>query len=89
MRLNGEISIANVDDDDDGDGERKENELGLIRSPTPTAPPTRLVVGYALTSKKRQSFLQPKLLALARYRILPVHYFRLYAFNRFVCIALV
>ncbi|XP_027112683.1 inositol-tetrakisphosphate 1-kinase 4 isoform X2 [Coffea arabica] len=66
MRLNGEISIANVDDDDDGDGERKENELGLIRSPTPTAPPTRLVVGYALTSKKRQSFLQPKLLALAR-----------------------
>lgn len=28
--------------------------------------PQKLVVGYALTSKKKKSFLQPKLLALAR-----------------------
>lgn len=78
MRLNGEISIANIggdDDDDDCDGEEEESELGLVRSPTAkaTATPTRLVVGYALTSKKSQSFLQPKLLALARYSILPIH----------------
>ena len=31
--------------------------------------PQKLVVGYALTSKKKKSFLQPKLLALARYAI--------------------
>ena len=39
-------------------------------SPPPPAaspgPQQRLVVGYALTKKKVKSFLQPKLLALAR-----------------------
>jgi len=37
--------------------------------PVPLSPPPaqqRLVVGYALTKKKVKSFLQPKLLALAR-----------------------
>jgi inositol-1,3,4-trisphosphate 5/6-kinase / inositol-tetrakisphosphate 1-kinase len=32
------------------------------------APARELVVGYALTSKKAKSFLQPKLRGLARYR---------------------
>jgi inositol-1,3,4-trisphosphate 5/6-kinase/inositol-tetrakisphosphate 1-kinase len=31
------------------------------------APARELVVGYALTSKKAKSFLQPKLRGLARY----------------------
>ena len=29
--------------------------------------PSKLIVGYALTSKKTKSFLQPKLQGLARY----------------------
>lgn len=32
--------------------------------------PTKLVVGYALTSKKTKSFLQPKFQGLARYSII-------------------
>ncbi|KAL3538769.1 hypothetical protein ACH5RR_002135 [Cinchona calisaya] len=68
MRFDGEISIAKTDEDDgDCDGEDKESEFSLIRTSPPSTPtPTRLVVGYALTLKKRQSFLQPKLLELAR-----------------------
>ncbi|KAJ0981878.1 hypothetical protein J5N97_010133 [Dioscorea zingiberensis] len=52
MRLNGEISCRNE--------ELRENESGLL------VPPPKLVVGYALTSKKVKSFLQPKLEGLAR-----------------------
>lgn len=52
MRLNGEISCWNE--------EQRENESGALVSPP------KLVVGYALTSKKVKSFLQPKLEGLAR-----------------------
>lgn len=37
--------------------------------------PMKLVVGYALTSKKTKSFLQPKLEGLARYRFLWFFFF--------------
>lgn len=50
MRLNGEISSLNE--------EEKEKEWNQ--------PLQKLVVGYALTSKKTKSFLQPKLEGLAR-----------------------
>ncbi|KAL5988344.1 hypothetical protein ACLOJK_036108 [Asimina triloba] len=49
MRLNGEISYRK--------DEEKENER--------ISPQPKLVVGYALTSKKTKSFLQPKLERLA------------------------
>lgn len=66
MRINGEISIIHTDDDEVADGEERENEMSLIGCADVSPPPTRLVVGYALTCKKKTSFLQPKLLALAR-----------------------
>ncbi|KAG1341856.1 putative Inositol-tetrakisphosphate 1-kinase 2 [Cocos nucifera] len=56
MRLNGEISYRN--------DEEKENEMGSVL--LPPLPQQKLVVGYALTSKKVKSFLQPKLEGLAR-----------------------
>lgn len=54
MRLNGEISHKEEEEDEE------EKESGVLQS-------GRLVVGYALTSKKKKSFLQPKLEILARY----------------------
>ncbi|XP_008785699.1 inositol-tetrakisphosphate 1-kinase 1-like isoform X2 [Phoenix dactylifera] len=54
MRLNGEISYRN----------EEENEMGSVLPPP--LPQLKLVVGYALTSKKVKSFLQPKLEGLAR-----------------------
>ncbi|XP_008790411.2 inositol-tetrakisphosphate 1-kinase 3-like isoform X2 [Phoenix dactylifera] len=56
MRLNGEISYRNE--------EEKEDEMGSVLPPP--LPQQKLVVGYALTSKKVKSFLQPKLEGLAR-----------------------
>lgn len=68
MRINGEISARHADDDEDDDGEKREeaSELSLIGRVGISTQPTRLVVGYALTSKKKKSFLQPELLTLAR-----------------------
>ncbi|QHO41617.1 Inositol-tetrakisphosphate 1-kinase [Arachis hypogaea] len=55
MRLNGEISHR----EGEGEGEEEaENEVGSSQ---------KVVVGYALTSKKKRSFLQPKFLSFARY----------------------
>ncbi|KAJ4962305.1 hypothetical protein NE237_022244 [Protea cynaroides] len=61
MRLNGEISPYLNE-------EEKENAMNsLAYSIGPGFPhPQKLVVGYALTSKKTKSFLQPKLQGLAR-----------------------
>ncbi len=66
MRLDGEIS--DIDEIEEEEREESEAEIkarsigdGLL------ALTQKLVVGYALTSKKKQSFLQPKLVALARY----------------------
>ncbi|KAH9695026.1 Inositol-tetrakisphosphate 1-kinase 3 [Citrus sinensis] len=53
MRLNGEISHKEDEEDEE------EKQSGVLQ-------PERLVVGYALTSKKKKSFLQPKLEILAR-----------------------
>eukprot|EP00262_Sarcandra_glabra_P013166 TRINITY_DN3595_c0_g1_i1.p1 TRINITY_DN3595_c0_g1~~TRINITY_DN3595_c0_g1_i1.p1 ORF type:complete len:348 (+),score=55.32 TRINITY_DN3595_c0_g1_i1:353-1396(+) len=60
MRLNGEISYRNE--------EEKENEMTLQSYSISGGFPQqqKLVVGYALTSKKVKSFLQPKLEGLAR-----------------------
>ncbi|KAH7689820.1 inositol-1,3,4-trisphosphate 5/6-kinase / inositol-tetrakisphosphate 1-kinase protein [Dioscorea alata] len=52
MRFSGEISYRNEE-------ERETERASLV-------PPPDLVVGYALTSKKVKSFLQPKLEGLAR-----------------------
>ncbi|XP_058190493.1 inositol-tetrakisphosphate 1-kinase 4-like isoform X1 [Rhododendron vialii] len=70
MRLNGEIS-EDIDDDDDKE-EREEPEAEELMKACSIGDgglftlTQNLVVGYALTSKKKQSFLQPKLLSLAR-----------------------
>ncbi|GFP88660.1 inositol-tetrakisphosphate 1-kinase 2 [Phtheirospermum japonicum] len=58
MKLNVPISHSRVDD------EKEEEE-----TPAPGISPAtaeRIVVGYAFTSKKMKSFLQPKLISLAR-----------------------
>ncbi|KAL3621061.1 hypothetical protein CASFOL_035973 [Castilleja foliolosa] len=56
MKLNVQTSHPGVDD------EKEEEE-----TPAPaTEEAARIVVGYALTSKKMKSFLQPKLISLAR-----------------------
>ncbi|XAR52951.1 Inositol-tetrakisphosphate 1-kinase [Bertholletia excelsa] len=60
MRLNGEIS-----DFDEEDREAEVNALACSIAVGFPLPP-KLVVGYALTSKKKKSFLQPKLIGLAR-----------------------
>ncbi|KAK9941756.1 hypothetical protein M0R45_007450 [Rubus argutus] len=70
MRLNGEIEIPcyddEVEDETNDRDEDDEEELGSVVSAEFSQPPTKLVVGYALTSKKKKSFLQPKLIGLAR-----------------------
>ncbi|XP_072990931.1 inositol-tetrakisphosphate 1-kinase 3 isoform X1 [Typha latifolia] len=59
MRLSAEIACRNE--------EEKDNEIISFLPPAPAPPPQqKLVVGYALTSKKVKSFLQPKLEGLAR-----------------------
>lgn len=57
MRLNGEIH---------GENEEDEEEQSYLVRGVGFNHSQKLVVGYALTSKKKKSFLQPKLLALAR-----------------------
>ncbi|KAI3445864.1 hypothetical protein Pfo_002529 [Paulownia fortunei] len=57
MKLNGLITHSCVDDG-------KEEEETQASEISPAA--ARIVVGYALTSKKKKSFLQPKLIRLAR-----------------------
>lgn len=66
MRLNGELPPCydgRAEGEENGENER---ELNSIVSVGISQPP-KLVVGYALTSKKKKSFLQPKLVVLARY----------------------
>ncbi|RWV98733.1 hypothetical protein GW17_00038401 [Ensete ventricosum] len=58
MRLNGEISYVRDEEENENDS------VALISLPPP--PLQKLVVGYALTSKKVNSFLQPKLEGLAK-----------------------
>ncbi|PNX61080.1 inositol-tetrakisphosphate 1-kinase 2-like protein [Trifolium pratense] len=57
MRLNGEISS----------GEEEEEEVIMEKSEVGTTPflGQKLVVGYALTVKKKKSFLQPNFIALS------------------------
>ena len=57
MRLNGEIS-----------SEEEEEEV-MEKSEVGTTPflGQKIVVGYALTAKKKKSFLQPNFISLARY----------------------
>ncbi|XP_057788069.1 inositol-tetrakisphosphate 1-kinase 4-like isoform X3 [Salvia miltiorrhiza] len=58
MKLNGTILYSCVDD------EKEEEETA--ESETSPPPPASIVVGYALTSKKKKSFLKPKFIRLAR-----------------------
>ncbi|KAJ0011374.1 hypothetical protein Pint_33617 [Pistacia integerrima] len=58
MRFNGEISPHEPEPNE----EQEEKESGNLQ-------PQEFVVGYALTSKKKKSFLQPKLEVLARENI--------------------
>ncbi|WOL10926.1 inositol-tetrakisphosphate 1-kinase 3 [Canna indica] len=60
MRLNGEISHLWNEEAEE------ENERVSVISLPPPPPSKKLVVGYALTSKKVKSFLQPRLEGLAR-----------------------
>ena len=64
MRLHGDVS------DDEEEDAAMDPELLSSSSPNGAAAAAvvapRLVVGYALTKKKVKSFLQPKLLLLAR-----------------------
>uniref|UniRef100_A0A2N9EPJ5 Inositol-tetrakisphosphate 1-kinase N-terminal domain-containing protein n=1 Tax=Fagus sylvatica TaxID=28930 RepID=A0A2N9EPJ5_FAGSY len=65
MRLNGEIEEEEVE-------VLEEKKLVVVAETYSIGvgfpqPPHKLVVGYALTSKKKNSFLQPKFLALARF----------------------
>lgn len=62
MRLNGEISNLR----NEGVEEEEVEERVPLTSLSPPPPSHKLVVGYALTSKKVKSFLQPKLEGLAR-----------------------
>ncbi|KAF6142169.1 hypothetical protein GIB67_037087 [Kingdonia uniflora] len=62
MKLNGEISLC-----EDHEQDETQSENNLIELSTLQQHPQKLfVVGYALTSKKTKSFLQPKLESLAR-----------------------
>lgn len=56
MKLNGAISYSCVDDG------KEEEET----PPSETSPAESIVVGYALTSKKKKSFLKQKFIRLAR-----------------------
>ncbi|PON55169.1 Inositol-tetrakisphosphate 1-kinase [Parasponia andersonii] len=62
MRLKGEIPVEN---EEEGEEEKGRDVNSLLRV-VGFHQPQKLVVGYALTSKKKKSFLQPKLLGLAR-----------------------
>ncbi|CAN6688005.1 unnamed protein product [Malus baccata var. baccata] len=65
MRLNGELPPCydgRAEGEENGENERELNSTGSVG----ISQPPKLVVGYALTSKKKKSFLQPKLVVLAR-----------------------
>ncbi|KAG6498496.1 hypothetical protein ZIOFF_046410 [Zingiber officinale] len=62
MRLNGEISYLRNEEVEEEEAEERVPLMSL----SPPPPSHKLVVGYALTSKKVKSFLQPKLEGLAR-----------------------
>ncbi|KAF4383623.1 hypothetical protein F8388_014123 [Cannabis sativa] len=62
MRFNGENPAEKEGDEE----EQKGREVNSLRGVGFHHQPQKLIVGYALTSKKKKSFLQPKLLALAR-----------------------
>ncbi|GAB2292091.1 Inositol-tetrakisphosphate 1-kinase 3 [Dionaea muscipula] len=75
MRLEGEIREIDGDDDEgnhvSAGGNREGNDLISIPKPAESLSVSigfsqQVVVGYALTSKKKKSFLQPKLECLAR-----------------------
>ncbi|KAF5203705.1 Inositol-tetrakisphosphate 1-kinase [Thalictrum thalictroides] len=67
MRLNGEISFRNDDDEDEEMMKNERNStLSCSSIGSGISQQKELVVGYALTSKKTKSFLQPKLEGLAR-----------------------
>lgn len=70
MRLNGEIH---------GENEEDEEEQSYLVRGVGFNHSQKLVVGYALTSKKKKSFLQPKLLALARYVCVYIVVIHMYA----------
>lgn len=59
MKLNGTSLYSCVDDEKEEEEETPVSETSL--------PPASIVVGYALTLKKKKSFLKPKLIRLARY----------------------
>lgn len=74
MRLNGEFSSG------------EEEEEVMEKSEVGTTPflGQKIVVGYALTAKKKKSFLQPNFISLARYfqsSILNFHFFIYFYFN--------
>lgn len=58
MRLNGEISS--------GEEPEEEEEEEKSQAETTSFSGQKVVVGYALTAKKKKSFLQPNFIALAR-----------------------
>ncbi|XP_042473681.1 inositol-tetrakisphosphate 1-kinase 3-like isoform X3 [Zingiber officinale] len=62
MRLNGEVSCIRHEEEEQEEEAEERVPLTLLAPP----PSQKLVVGYALTSKKVKSFLQPKLEGLAR-----------------------
>lgn len=57
MKLNGAVSYSCVDD------AKEEEETPASET---SLPPASIVVGYALTSKKKKSFLKPKFIRFAR-----------------------
>ncbi|GLT72540.1 hypothetical protein SLA2020_444660 [Shorea laevis] len=73
MRLNGEIS----DWEEEEEEENRESENNMQAFPQQQ----KLVVGYALTLKKKKSFLQPNFERLARYLL---EY--LFLFPVYICI---
>jgi inositol-1,3,4-trisphosphate 5/6-kinase/inositol-tetrakisphosphate 1-kinase len=64
MRLNGEIG----EEEEKKVAECLNTQAYSISGGFSQPQSQKLVVGYALTSKKKKSFLQPKLLCLARYK---------------------
>lgn len=75
MRLNGEISS----------GEEEEEVVVVEKSEAGTTPflGQNVVVGYALTAKKKKSFLQPNFIALARYFLFYTFIIYLFFFFQF------
>ncbi|GKV19775.1 hypothetical protein SLEP1_g29994 [Rubroshorea leprosula] len=62
MRLKGEISHWREEEEEEEEEEKRESEVNILAFPQQQ----KVVVGYALTLKKKRSFLQPKFERLAR-----------------------